>query len=134
MKWYWGMEVTGVDTQDWDQVKFHFKRNYNTHNTSKLIIRDFNDLKQGKNESVQRFFIRVADILYTYKDKMPINNLMGPLQDTLEEFEEADAGWDALRLAVQRRVQQRICKQNTALNIRYVGVQFFAAGLHGIYS
>jgi hypothetical protein len=130
LKWYRGMEVTGVDTQDWDQVKTHFNRNYSTHNTSKLIITDFNDLKQGKTESVQRFFSRVADILYNYKDKMPINDLMGPLPDTPEEFEEADAGWDALPIAVQRRVQQRICRQNTALNIRYMGVQFFAAGLH----
>jgi uncharacterized membrane protein YgcG len=130
LKWYRGMEVTGVDTQDWEQVKTHFNRNYSTHNTSKLIITDFNDLKQGKTESVQRFFSRVADILYNYKDKMPINDLMGPIPDTPEEFEEADAGWDALPLAVQRRVQQRICRQNTALNIRYMGVQFFAAGLH----
>ena len=130
LKWYRGMEVTGVDTQDWEQVKTHFNRNYSTHNTSKLIITDFNDLKQGKTESVQRFFSRVADILYNYKDKMPIDDLMGPLPETPEEFEEADAGWNALPLAVRRRVQERICKQNTALNIRYMGVQFFAAGLH----
>ena len=130
LKWYRGMEVTGVDTQDWDQVKIHFNRNYSTHNTSKLIITDFNDLKQGKTETVQRFFSRVADILYNYKDKMPINDLMGPLPETPEEFEEADAGWDELPMAVRRRVQERICKQNTALNIRYMGVQFFAAGLH----
>ena len=130
LRWYRGMEVTGVDTQDWDQVKYHFNRNYSTHSTSKLVITDFNDLKQGKNETVQRFFSRVADILYNYKDKMPVNDLMGPIPETPEEFEEADAGWDELPNAVKRRVQERICKQNTALGIRYMGVQFFAAGLH----
>ena len=107
------MEVTGVDTQDWTQVIGHFNCNYITHNISKLITMDFYDLKQGKNEYVQRFFSRVADILYSYKDKMPINELMGPLTTKPEEFEEADAGWDALPAAVRHRVQECICRQNT---------------------
>jgi hypothetical protein len=38
---------------------------------------------------------------------MPINDLMGPLPETLEEFEEADAGWDALPLAVRRIAVQQ---------------------------
>ena len=49
LHWYCGMEVTGVVTQDCNQVKAHFNRNCSTHNTSKLIITDFNNLKQGKN-------------------------------------------------------------------------------------
>jgi len=81
LQWYRGLKIFRVDKDDWEQVRASFLENFGSRATSRLVITDFNNLKQAKVETVQRFASRLADIMYNYEERMPVDDLIGDVPD-----------------------------------------------------
>jgi hypothetical protein len=115
---------------NYKQLRASFVDNYRTQTSNKIVITDFNNLKQRPTEPVQEFFSRVGDIAYNYNVKKPNAEIMGPFPEVDEDDEELEAAWLALTPAQQQRAHERSYKQFAANDISYLGLQFFVAGLH----
>ena len=130
LRWYRMQSVVKVNVNDYEQLRTNFINNYGVQVSNKLVIADFNNLKQKKSEPVQEFFSRVGDIAYNYNIKKPNAEIMGPVPEVDPDDEELEAAWLALTPAQQQRAHERSYKQIAANDISYLALQFFAAGLH----
>ena len=129
LQWYRGLKIFRVDKDDWEQVRASFLENFGSRATSRLVITDFNNLKQAKVETVQRFASRLADIMYNYEERMPVDDLIGDVPETTGNADPC-AQYYALPVAVQQEMHRRSCMLYQENNLAYMGVQFFVAGLH----
>jgi len=65
------IKVVGIDHDDFDAVRVAFTQNYGSQTNNRIVITDFNKMKQRSDESVQQFFTRIGDIAYNYDLKKP---------------------------------------------------------------
>ncbi len=56
LKWYLMLSVAKINANDYEQLRLAFVENYGTQVSQRVVIKDFNDIKQGKNELVQEYF------------------------------------------------------------------------------
>ena len=124
------LSVAKVDVNDYEQLRERFIRQYGTQTSKKLVITDFNNLKQKKDELVKDFFSRVGDIAYNYNVKKPNTEIMGNVPEVPEDEEEDNTAWLAIPQAQQRAAHEWSYKQIAANDISYLCLQFFVAGLH----
>jgi hypothetical protein len=100
LKWYRMLSVAKINANDYEQLRQAFVENYGTQVSQRVVITDFNDIKQGKNEPVQEYFLRIGDTLYNYKVKKPNADIRGPVIVVPVDRREALAEYMALPLAV----------------------------------
>ena len=130
LRWYRMLSVAKIDVNDYEQLRATFVDNYGVQVSNKIVITDFNNLKQKQTEPVQEFFSRVGDIAYNYNVKKPNDEIMGPVPEVEDEDDVVEAAWLALTPVQQQRVHERSYKQFAANDISYLALQFFVAGLH----
>ena len=130
LRWYRMLSVAKINVNDYEQLRTSFIESYGVQVSNKIVITDFNNLKQKPTEPVQEFFSRVGDIAYNYNVKKPNQEIMGPVPEVDEDDEELEAAWLALTPQQQQRAHERSYKQFAANDISYLGLQFFVAGLH----
>ena len=130
LRWYRMLSVVKINVNDYEQLRSSFVDNYGVQVSNKIVITDFNNLKQRQTEPVQEFFSRVGDIAYNYNAKKPNAEIMGPVPEVEEDDQELEAAWLALTPQQQQRAHERTYKQFAANDISYLALQFFAAGLH----
>ena len=122
--------IAKVDVDDYEQLRRAFVENYGTQTSNKIVIMDFNKLKQLKDKPVQEFFSRVGDVAYNYNQKKPNDDIRGPVPPVPEGEEEDNQAWLAMRAAQRERAHMRSYRQFARNDISYLGLQFFVAGLH----
>jgi hypothetical protein len=130
LRWYRCLSVAKIDVNDYEQLQTAFIKQYGTQTSKKIVITDFNNLNQRKDEPVRDFFSRVGDIAYNYNVKKPNAEIMGPVPEVPEDDEEDNAAWLAIPAAQRQAAHERSYKQFAANDISYLGLQFFIAGLH----
>ena len=91
LRWYRMLSVAKINANDYEQLRASFVENYGVQVSNKIVIADFNNLKQRATEPVQEFFSRVGDIAYNYNAKKPNADIMGPVPEVDEEDEEHEA-------------------------------------------
>jgi len=124
------LKVVKINTDNFQAVSTAFLQNFGVQTNNRIVITDFNSMKQMKDETVQQFFTRIGDIAYNYDLKKPTEAIKGDVWEAPEEHEETLAGFMALPLAVHRLVLQLDYQQIARNNISFLGLQFFVAGLH----
>ncbi len=122
--------VAKIDANDYNQLPWAFVENYNTQILQRVLITDFNDMKQGRDEPVQEFFARIGDTLYNYKMKKTNKDIRGPVIQIPEDRRENLAEYMALPLALQQEVHKHQYEQFNTNNISYLNLQFFIPWLH----
>ncbi len=124
------LSVAKINSNNYQQLRQAFVENYSTQVSQRVVITDFNGIKQGKNEPVQEYFSRIGDTLYNYKVKKPNAIIRGPVIVVPEDRQEALAEYMALPLAIRQEVHKLEYEQFNTNNVSYLGLQFFIAGLH----
>jgi hypothetical protein len=60
-KWYHMLSVAKINAKDYEQLRRAFVENYSTKVSQQVVIVDFNDMKQGRDEPVQEFFAWIGN-------------------------------------------------------------------------
>jgi hypothetical protein len=77
LKWYRLLSVAKIDANDYNQLRRAFVEYYGIKVSQRILITNFNNMKQGRNKPVQQFFARIGDTLYNYKVKKPTVDIRG---------------------------------------------------------
>ena len=121
------LSVAKINVNNYKVLRERFLCNYGTETSKKIVITDFNNLNQKKDESVKNFFSRVGDIAYNYNAKKPNAEIMGEVPEVPEDDEEDNAAWLAIPEAQRQAAHERSYKQFAANDISYLCLQFFVA-------
>ncbi len=127
LQWYRMLSVAKMDIDNYEELCTAFIMKFGVKTNNYVV---FSNTKQGKEETVQEFFVRIGYSLHNYNLKKPQDEIMGDLPDIPEDQAEDLAAWNAMPIAQRRKVHQLCYEQFDKNDISYMALQFFIAGLH----
>ncbi len=130
LSWYRMLSVVKIDTNDNQAVRTAFLQNFGVQTNNCVVITDFTNMKQKKDETVQQFFTRISDIACIYNLKKLNDDIMGPLWAILEEHTATLVAYDTFPVATKILIQRLNYEQTARNDISFLGLQFFITGLH----
>ncbi len=91
------LSIAKVNANSYEELHRSFIKNY-VQTSQWVIITDFNNIQQLREEHIQDLFAREGDISYNYNLKKTNDETMGHMADIPEDNVEANHGWLLLPL------------------------------------